>query len=139
MRHWDLLSLAATPDAPEVDAALSETARVLSSTNDGRAVALHLPAGGRLREHEVHERAWLVVIAGEIEVKADDGTAVRGGPGLCAEFEPGERHEVRALAEARMLLLLTPWPGRGHPGTLSLQEKHRARARAGERAPGTGG
>jgi hypothetical protein len=47
---------------------------------------------------------------------------------------PRERHEVRALTDARVLLLLTPWPGPGHPGTMTLEEKADVRARAAERA-----
>jgi hypothetical protein len=39
-----------------------------------------------------------------------------GGPGLAAVFEPAERHAVRALTDARLLLVLAPWPGEGHPG-----------------------
>jgi hypothetical protein len=41
---------------------------------------------------------------------------VRGGPGFLAVFDPHERHEVRAAADARLLLVLAPWPGDGHPG-----------------------
>ena len=29
---------------------------------------------------------------------------------------PHERHEVRATSDARLLLVLAPWPGEGHPG-----------------------
>jgi quercetin dioxygenase-like cupin family protein len=136
VRNWELLSLAAVPDAPEIDSSLSQTARVLSSSSDARAVALHLPAGGRLEDHEVHERAWLVVLDGEVEIESADGSTVRGGPGVLTEFEPRERHEVRALADARLLLLLTPFPGRGHPGAMDLDEKQRVRERAHARATG---
>jgi hypothetical protein len=52
-----------------------------------------------------------VVIAGEVDLAG----AVRG-PGLAAVFEPAERHAVRALTDARLLLVLAPWPGEGHPG-----------------------
>ena len=45
-----------------------------------------------------------------------DGETVTGGPGLLAVFDPGERHEVRARSAARLLLVLAPWPGDGHPG-----------------------
>jgi hypothetical protein len=31
-------------------------------------------------------------------------------------FDPHERHEVRATRDARLLLVLAPWPGDGHPG-----------------------
>ena len=30
-------------------------------------------------------------------------------------FDPNERHEVRAKSDSRLLLLLAPWPGEGHP------------------------
>ena len=39
-----------------------------------------------------------------------------GGPGLAAVFDPAERHAVRAVSDARLLLVLAPWPGDGHPG-----------------------
>ncbi len=29
-------------------------------------------------------------------------------------FDPGERHTVRGLTDARLLLLLSPWPGVNH-------------------------
>jgi hypothetical protein len=30
-------------------------------------------------------------------------------------FDPNERHEVTAKSDARLLLVLSPWPGEGHP------------------------
>ena len=30
--------------------------------------ALADPAGGSLREHQVHERAWVVVVSGEVAI-----------------------------------------------------------------------
>ena len=62
----------------------------------------------------MHERAWLVVASGEIDVE-QGGQSVTGGPGFLAHFEPSERHEVRARSDARLILLLSPWPGDGHP------------------------
>lgn len=124
MKNWDLLSLAVTPHAP----------KIVASTSDARAIVLHLPAGELLQEHEVHERAWVVVLAGEVEIETEDGALATGGTGLLTEFEPRERHEVRARSDARLLLLLTPWPGSGHPGTMSLSDKAHARERARERA-----
>jgi quercetin dioxygenase-like cupin family protein len=41
---------------------------------------------------------------------------VTGGPGFFVVFDPGERHEVHARSDARLLLVLAPWPGDGHPG-----------------------
>ena len=123
MRTWDVEELGAEPHRPEI----------LSSGDAARVIVLALPAGERLQEHEVHERAWLVVLDGEIEIEAD-GESVAGGRGLVAEFGPQERHEVRATADARLLLVLAPWPGDGHPGAMTLDEKAHARERAKDRA-----
>jgi quercetin dioxygenase-like cupin family protein len=105
MDTWDIASLDVQPHQPEV----------LRSDDETRVIAIHLPAGEALSEHQVHERAWLVVASGEIDVE-QGGQSVTGGPGFLAHFEPGERHEVRARSEARLLLVLAPWPGEGHPG-----------------------
>ena len=69
--------------------------QVLHSDDETRAIAINLPAGELMQEHEIHERAYLVVAAGEVEV--DQGGEVRRRrPGFLAHFEPAERHEVRA-------------------------------------------
>jgi quercetin dioxygenase-like cupin family protein len=120
VNSWDVRTLELKPRLPEI----------LSSTNDARAIALELRAGESLAEHEVHERAWLVVLSGEVEVSAASGGHATGGAGLVVEFDPGERHEVSATADARLLLLLTPWPGRGHPGAMTMREKLYARHHA---------
>jgi quercetin dioxygenase-like cupin family protein len=44
-----------------------------------------------------------------------DGQAQTGRTGFLAHFEPNERHEVRASTDSRLLLILSPWPGEGHP------------------------
>jgi len=54
-------------------------------------------------------------VDGEVEVSADGATAT-GGPGSLFVFAARERHEVRARSDARLLLVLAPWPGDGHPG-----------------------
>ena len=105
MQTWDISALDVDRHHPEV----------LSSDEEGRAIVLELPAGERLAEHQVHERAWLVVVSGAVEITGPDGEAVSGGPGLLATFKPSERHEVAATADARLLLVLSPWPGEGHP------------------------
>jgi hypothetical protein len=38
-----------------------------------------LAAGESLADHEVHERAWLVVVDGEVEVETSRARAVPGG------------------------------------------------------------
>jgi hypothetical protein len=45
--------------------------------------------------------------------------AIESSPGVLVEFDPGERHAVRAVSDTRLLLLLTPWPAAGHPGAMS--------------------
>ena len=74
------------------------------------------------------------MLGGEIEVATAAGERASGGAGLLVEFAPGERHEVVASAKARLLLLLTPWPGSGHPGAMTIREKLYARRRAAKRA-----
>jgi redox-sensitive bicupin YhaK (pirin superfamily) len=104
MRTWDISNLDVQPRQPQV----------LDSESEGRAIVLQLPAGEMLSEHQVHERAWLVVLSGTIEIDGG-GESVSGGTGLLAVFDPAERHEVRATEDARVLLVLSPWPGEGHP------------------------
>ena len=122
MKSWDLRAVDLRPHSPEI----------LSSSDDARAVVLEIPAGEALQDHEVHERAWVTVIDGEVEITTARGDRVAGGSGLMVEFVPGERHAVLAQRTARLLLLLTPWPGHGHPGTMSLEDKATVRQRAAE-------
>lgn len=89
--------------------------RVLVSESEGRVIAMQLPAGEKLAEHQVHERAWLYVVSGQVEIDDSDGETLGGGVGLLAEFNPNERREVRAIVTSRILLILSPWPGDGHP------------------------
>jgi redox-sensitive bicupin YhaK (pirin superfamily) len=122
MNHWKITNLELKPHAPEI----------LASNDDARAIALLLRAGESLDDHEVHERAWLMVIDGEVEVTSSTGGSAIGGCGLLVEFAPSECHAVHARSDARLLLLLTPWPGAGHPGTMTLEQKTNARRDAAE-------
>ncbi len=122
MRSWDLASLELAAHAPEI----------LSSGPDARAIVLQIPAGESLQEHQVHERAWVAVIDGQVEITTTGGDSVASGPGLLVEFDPAERHAVLARSPARLLLLLTPWPGDGHPGAMGLSEKAAVRERAAQ-------
>jgi quercetin dioxygenase-like cupin family protein len=88
---------------------------VLDSSEEGRLIVIELPAGEELQEHRVHERAWLLVARGAIEIDDADGETVGGATGLVAEFNPNEVRTIRATEDARILLLLSPWPGKGHP------------------------
>jgi quercetin dioxygenase-like cupin family protein len=122
MQSWDLKTVEAEPHQPQI----------LASADDARTIVLHLPAGEELQEHEVHERARLVVVDGEVDVSTLAGEAVSAAAGHLFEFDPGERHTVAARSDARLLLILTPWPGDGHPGAMTLAEKAGARDRAAE-------
>lgn len=126
MKSWNINDLALEPHAPQI----------LSSTPDARAIALTIPAGESLQDHQVHERAWVSILSGEAEITTTAGERVTGTPGLLAEFDPGERHAVRAVSDTRLLLLLTPWPGAGHPGPMSLADKADAVKHAAEHAAG---
>ena len=105
MQTWDLTSLDVQPHQPQV----------VTTEDEGRAIVIHLPAGEKLGDHQVHERAFVVVVSGQVELEDSAGETVSGGTGLLAVFEPKERHEVRANEDSRLLLLLSPWPGSGHP------------------------
>ncbi len=107
MEHWDLPGLDVEPHSPHI---------LASHRGEARSIVLRLPAGESLQEHQVHERAHVIVIDGEVEIGLDGGDAVTGGRGLLAVFDPGERHEVNAVSDALLLLVLAPWPGPGHPG-----------------------
>lgn len=124
MKSWDLSELELKPRLPEI----------LSSSSDARVIVLDLAAGESLDEHEVHERAFVVVLAGEVEVDTGAGSTAAGGAGLLVEFEPRERHRVAAKSDARVLLLLTPWPGDGHPGAMEIREKLYTRRHAAKRS-----
>jgi len=123
MKTWNLTDIEVEAHRPEI----------LSSSDAARVIALQLPAGEQLQEHRVHERAWLLVLSGELEITATDGARSAGGPGLLTEFDPKEPHEVSATSDTRLLLFLAPWPGDGHPGAMALEEKAHARERAEER------
>jgi quercetin dioxygenase-like cupin family protein len=122
MNSWTIKDLQLRPHAPEI----------LASTEDARAIALLIPAGESLDDHQVHERAWMTVLDGEVEISTATGESISGGSGLLVEFVPNERHAVRARTDARLLLLLTPWPGPGHPGAMTLERKATARHDAAE-------
>lgn len=105
MEHWSLIEVE-TPGG-----ALSPV--VLATLDGARAITIRLQAGQELGEHEVRERAWLVVVEGAVEV-SDAGPTLAAPAGSLVTFAPGERHTVRSPTGARLLLLLAPWPGDGH-------------------------
>ncbi len=104
MESWDIRSMEIEPQKPQV----------LRSDEETRAIAIRLEAGQQLSEHQVHERAYLLVADGTIEIANEDST-VTGEAGFLSHFEPNERRTVRALSDTRLVLVLAPWPGVGHP------------------------
>jgi redox-sensitive bicupin YhaK (pirin superfamily) len=102
MEHWDLRTLEVEPHKPKI---------LHSARGEARSILINLPAGEELQEHQVHERAYVVVIDGEVDLGGHTS-----GTGAAAVFDPGERHAVKATTDARLLIVLAPWPGSGHPG-----------------------
>jgi quercetin dioxygenase-like cupin family protein len=96
---WDISSLDVEPHKPSV----------LRSDSAARVVAITIPAGEALDDHQVHEHA----VDGEAHV-GPVGSTEPAGPGFVAHFDPNERHEVRASSDTRLILFLAPWPGEGH-------------------------
>jgi len=102
METWDIASLDVEPHHPEV----------LHTDAGSRVIALNLPSGESMQEHQTHESAYVVVTDGEVEIVGEE--TVTGGAGLTAHFEANERREIRAKQDTRLLLFLSPWPGAGH-------------------------
>jgi mannose-6-phosphate isomerase-like protein (cupin superfamily) len=105
VQSWDLNAIEA-PDGTRSPA-------VLETADGARAIVIRLAPGQELGDHQVHERAWLIVVEGSAHIKAA-GAAVEAGPNTLLTFEPGERHSVASTDGAQVLLILAPWPGEGH-------------------------
>ena len=106
MNSWDIRGLALRPHSP----------KILATTDDARAIVLEIPAGESLSDHQVHERAWVTVIDGEVEITTTDGEAITGGPGLMVQFAPSERHAVLARSTEGCCCCLPRGPGWVIPG-----------------------
>ena len=103
MDSWDLTTADIEVHKPQI---------LRSDANAARAIAINLPAGERLQEHEVHEHAYVVVVTGEADF-ACNGQTTSATSGSVFHFDPHERHEVRATQDTRLLLVLAPWTGDG--------------------------
>jgi mannose-6-phosphate isomerase-like protein (cupin superfamily) len=64
-------------------------------------------------DHHVRERAVMEVLSGRVSIEAAAKT-VECETGTLVTFDPGERHALRGLENARLLLMLAPWPAVGH-------------------------
>ena len=78
MESWNLNEMEVEPHQPQV----------LDSESEGRAIVINLPKGEQLQEHQVHERAWLLVIDGNVELNTPDGKWAAGGPGPAGDLRP---------------------------------------------------
>ena len=105
MQSWNLLEVE-TPGG-------TRSPIVLHSTDEARSVLIALEAGQELGDHQVHENAYIVVVDGRVRVEAG-GESLDVGPGMLVRFEEKERHRVSTAEGARILMILAPWPGRGH-------------------------
>ena len=104
MESWDIRSMQVEPHKPQV----------LRSSDEARSIAINLPAGEELQEHRTHDAAYLIVADGEVEL-AQGEVLTRAPTGFIAYFDANETREVRATSDARIVLILGPWPGAGHP------------------------
>jgi quercetin dioxygenase-like cupin family protein len=117
MRRWHLPTLAgssdkrtereAGADAPRVPSLGRQNPRVLFSSPECRVVEFALRSGESLADHDVRERAVVEVISGRVSIETAEG-AVECEAGTLVTFAPGERHALRGLHDARLLLVLAP-------------------------------
>jgi quercetin dioxygenase-like cupin family protein len=105
VQSWNLLDLE-TPGG-------TRSPIVLHSTDEARAVLIGIGAGQEMGDHQVHEHAYVVVLAGRVRIEAG-GEALDAGPGTLVRFEENERRRVSSAEGGRILLLLPPGPAPGH-------------------------
>jgi quercetin dioxygenase-like cupin family protein len=139
MKRWHLPTLESSSDkrtareagadAPRVPSAGAQKPRVLFSSPECRLVALDLAAGEELPDHHVRERAVVQVISGRVAIDAS-GETVECEPGALVTFDPSERHTLRGLDDARLLLMLAPWPAGGRKAATEGQEDQHLPANA---------
>ena len=68
MEHWDLRALEVEPHHPRI---------LHSARGEARSIAIQLPEGESLQDHQVHERAYVVVVDGEVEIRDAGGDRQR--------------------------------------------------------------
>jgi quercetin dioxygenase-like cupin family protein len=105
VQSWNLLELE-TPGG-------TRSPIVLHSTEEARAVLIGIDPGQELGDHQVHENAYVVVVAGRVRIDAG-GESLDAGPGILVRFDENERRRVSSAEGARLLMILAPWPGAGH-------------------------
>ena len=105
MQSWNLRQIE-TPGG-------SRSPVVLRSDAGARAVLIVLEPGQALGDHQVKEGALVTVVDGSVRVDAG-GETVDAEAGCFFSFEADERRSISSQGGARLLLVLSPWPGEGH-------------------------
>ena len=105
MQSWDVKEI----DVPEG----TRRAAALETVDGARAIIIRLAPGEELGDHQVRERAWLMVVEGSARIEAGEDI-VEAGSGMLLTFEPDERHKVSSVSGARIVLILSSWPAEGH-------------------------
>jgi quercetin dioxygenase-like cupin family protein len=105
LQSWNLSEI----EAP----AGTRLAEAIETVDGARAIVIRLAPGEELGDHQVRERTWLVVVEGTAQIEAGGG-ALEAGPATLLTFEPGERHSVASEDGARIIMILSSWPGDGH-------------------------
>lgn len=139
MKTWRLPSLVGSSeklverqpgaDAPRTPSVERQMPRVLFSVPECRAIVHDLRAGEDMGDHQVRERALIEVLSGRVSIETADGT-VECEAGTLVMLEPGERHAVRGHDDARLLILLAPWPAAGHNAASEAAHDQRLPANA---------
>ena len=86
---------------------------VLHQDDATRALLIVLQPGQSLGEHQVKEGALVAVVDGSVRVESG-GKTIDGTAGHFFYFDADERRSISSEAGARILLVLSPWPGAGH-------------------------
>lgn len=105
MQVWELDRLRVAAHQPQT---------LRSGASASRVVVLLLPQGECLDEQEAREDALVFVLRGEVLVSAGATERALSAPSLI-HFDPGERHEVRAVSECQLVLCLSEQPRRSDP------------------------
>jgi quercetin dioxygenase-like cupin family protein len=116
-------------NAPRVPLVGHQNPRVLFTSPECRIVILDLRAGEVMGDHHVRERAVVEVVSGRVSIDAA-GETVECAAGTLVVFDRGERHALRGLDDARLLLTLAPWPAVGHNAASETPHDQRLTANA---------
>ena len=81
------------------------SAKPISRETGGKAIAIQLLKGGRLKEHITKTPAVLVCVLGEVAYEDEKNARVVLRPGDYYEIEPMVKHRVSGLADSQLILI----------------------------------